>query len=300
MAEKLYYFCPGVSYYRLSRENDIYIQNRLTLKNYFFLLFLITAFGCNSQKNETTAEVSTDTKNTNTENNLKQSILKYPDSTLLVENLAQYYQEQGNYESAINTIAQKAETDNQNHRWYNMMGWLYYEMDDTTKAITNYEKAIDLYPDPQYVISLGALYAGRGNPQALAMADALLMADKANVTKEGNFIKGLYYDAIGDKKQAISYYDKCLAESYSFVNAYLQKGLALIDLNKMPEALEAFNKGIAVQNNFPEAYFYKGYVLEQMKKPEEAKDAYAKALLYDSQYTEATNALNRLNKTTIN
>jgi len=254
------------------------------------LLLVLTACNAKTEEKKTTqpAENSKETA-------LLQNVKTYPDSAILVEDLIQYYREAGNYDLAIATTKRYSTKEPNNARWWDIQATLHYENEDTLNAISSFEKALSIYPDPQYVISLGTLYASIGNAKALEMADALLMATKADAQKEANFIKGLYYSNIKAFAKAVDFFDKCLNLNYTFMSAYIEKALALDGLGKYDVALQVLEKAILVQNSFDEAYFYKGYILEKLNRKREAAEAYQSALLYAPDYTEAKVALAKLN-----
>ncbi|MEO7265389.1 MAG: tetratricopeptide repeat protein [Ferruginibacter sp.] len=228
------------------------------------------------------------------EQQLKNEIVSHPDSLLLTENLVQYYRDNGNYGAAIKTVNSAINKDSINPRLWDMAATLHFENRDTLSSIIAFEKAIDIYPDPVYIISLGTLYAQTKNEKALALADALLMASKSKADKEAYFIKGLYYNYTGNKNKAIVFFDKCLSLSYTFMDAYREKAIALYDLDKYNEALAVLDKAVTLQNNFDEGYFYMGRCLEKLNRKQEAVEAYQKALMYDPGYSEAKDALAKL------
>jgi tetratricopeptide (TPR) repeat protein len=165
---------------------------------------------------------------------------------------------------------------------------------DTALAIKALEKAIGILPDPQYIIAIGALYAETSNPLALDMADALLIGSKAKAEKEAYFIKGLYYSYKSEKEKSIPFFDKSIAASYTFMEAWLEKALALYDLKKYKEAADVLEKAITVQNNFDKGYYYLGQCYEKLNRTDEAIQAYQMALNYDPNYVEIKDALGRL------
>lgn len=228
------------------------------------------------------------------EQQLKNAITQFPDSALLTENLIQYYREAGNYGQAISVINNAIKKDSSNARLWDIKATLDIENNDTLASIQSFEKAIAFYPDPKYIISLGTLYAQTKNASALQMADALLLATKANADKEAYFIKGLYYSFTNNKQKAISFFDKCLSLSYTYMDAYIEKALALYDLAKYTEALAVLDKALTLQNNFEEGYYFRGRCLEKLSRPMEAVEAYQMALSYDPQYVEAKEALAKL------
>ncbi len=219
---------------------------------------------------------------------------KYPDSALLVEELTQYYRENGNYTSAIATITKALDRDSSNARFWDIKGTLHIENADTLLSLQALERSVDLNPQPDVIISLGILYAQTKNPNALAVADGLILADKAKAEKEALFIKGLYFSNIGEKDRAIALFDQCLALNYSFMEAYREKAIALYDLGKYKEAVTVLEKAITLQNNFDEGYYFMGRCYEKLKDIPKAIEAYQTALMYDPNYIEARDALGKL------
>jgi tetratricopeptide (TPR) repeat protein len=140
------------------------------------------------------------------------------------------------------------------------------------------------------------LYAQTKNPLALEMADALLIGNKAGAEKEAYFIKGLYFSFRNEKEKSIIFFDKSLAISYTFMEAYLEKAIALYDLKKYNESIEVLKKAVTVQNNFDRGYYYLGRNFEKLNQPENAADAYQTALMYDPDYAEAKDALSKLGR----
>lgn len=258
-----------------------------------YLLFFIAVFciSCNSNDN-TAKENNYDTLSR--EQLLKNDVAHYPDSSILTENLVQYYRDAGNYDTAIAIVNNSLKKDSNNDRWWDIKATLQIENDDTTGSIHSLEKAVNIYPDPQYLISLGILYAQTKQPKALQLADSLIINKKAAADKEGNFIKGLFYSYTNQKQKAITYFDTCLSISYTYMDAYIEKALALYDLTKYTEALAVLDKAVTLQNNFEEGYYYRGKCLEKLNRPFQAIEAYEMALAYAPDYTEAKDALIRL------
>lgn len=227
---------------------------------------------------------------------LKNAVINFPDSFLLVENLIQYYREAGNYSQALNITNDQLKKDSTLLAWWNIKATLHYENGDTVSAINSFEKAVSIEPSPEILISLGALYAQVGDPKALLISDALKLADKAKVEKEALFIKGLYYNYSGQKQKAIPFFDACLQLDYTYMFAYREKGIALYDLARYADALKVLEKAVTLQNSFEEGYFWIGRCYEKLGRPAEARDAYRKAVMYDKDYVEAKDALIRMSK----
>jgi Putative Zn-dependent protease, contains TPR repeats len=228
------------------------------------------------------------------EKSLKNAIATYPDSLGLREELIDYYRNIGNYDSALAITNQAIQKDSNVAELWDIKATLHFENEDTMASIKAFETAINIYPLPEYLISLGTLYAQTKNKKALMIADALILANKAKAQKEAIFIKGLYYNYTGDKKKAITLFDSCLRIDYTYMFAYREKAIALYDQGKYEEAVKVLTRAVTVQNNFDEGYYWLGQCYEKLNRKDEAIESYQKALLYDKDFVEAREALERL------
>lgn len=265
------------------------------MKHLTFLFFFITItfFSCNNNE-----ESSKSTETITEEQKLINDYKQHPDSSVLFENLLQYYSENGQYDKGISTIDDAIKNDSLNARLWDIRSSLSIQKGDTMQAIRSLEKAIDLVPAPAMIVSLGALYAETRNPMALEMADALIIGDKAGAEKKAYFIKGLYYSFNNEKEKAIPFFDKCISIDYTFMEAYLEKAIALYDAGKYRASADVLEKAVKLQNGFERGYYYLGRAYEKLARIDDARNAYETAILYDKEYTEAIGALNALNNGT--
>lgn len=260
---------------------------KLILRSLALLIFIIS---CNNQDH---AKENSETGATR-EKILKDSILKFPELLLLKEELIQLYRDSAEYDKAIATSNDALQKDSLNARLWDIKATLHFENDDTLNAIAAFETALKLNPSPRYLILLGSLYAQTKNTRALLIADALSKTKLAETEKEAFFIKGLYYNFTGDKKNAIVFFDKCLNLDNRHMFAYREKGIALYDMGKYEDAVTVLDKAVTLQNNFDEGYYWLGRCLEKLNKPNEAIEEYKMALLYAPDYVETKDALTRL------
>lgn len=263
--------------------------NFFKMRNGILACFMLLA-ACNQSEKGTAAHSALPPK----EQELTEMVNRYPDSAILLENLVQYYRDNGDYGSAIQRMGNALQKDSTNARFWDIMATLQFENNDTLAAIRAFEKSVDLYPKPDVIISLGVLYAQTQNPKALAIADGLIQADKAAAQKEASFIKGLYYSYSGNKQKAIPFFDACLGLDYTFMNAYQEKAIALYDLGQYAQSIDVLTRATTLQNNFETGYYWLGRNYEKINKPAQAIEAYQTALLYDPQFIEAKDALGRL------
>lgn len=255
-----------------------------------FLAIIIFSSCSNAVKEQPVTQLQTPMQ----EKEMKDAIDKYPDSMLLRLTLIKYFENNGNYDLAIAETNKVLQNDSANLLFLNKKADLLYLNYDTLNAIKIYEKSIEIHPDPKIIISLGICYAQTQNPNALVMADALLIGKKSRAEKEAFFIKGLYYSYINQKQKAIPFFDKCLNLDYTYMPGYLEKGVALYDLNKYEEALLVFDRAVTVQNKFDEGYYWMGRCFEKLNKPNDAGESYRTALLYNPDFVEAKDALAKL------
>jgi tetratricopeptide (TPR) repeat protein len=261
------------------------------IKNIFFLFIIAIALlqACSN------APASTEAASIPAaEKQLRGDIEKHPDSLLLKENLIQYFRDNSNYGQAIAETEKAIQKDTANARLWDIKATLLFEKADTTGAIKAFEKAIAIEAQPEYIISLGLLYAQTKNPLALVMANGLLQAPKAKAEKQALFIKGFYYSYKGEYQHAISFFDNCLAIDYRNTDAYKEKAICLYNLARYEEAIQSLEKAVALQSTFDEAYYWMGRCYEKLGDTKEAISNYQNAVQVDPGYAEAKDALARL------
>ncbi|MBN9351320.1 MAG: tetratricopeptide repeat protein [Chitinophagaceae bacterium] len=225
---------------------------------------------------------------------LSNEVAQYPDSAILVQKLIEAYREQGNYDSAIAVAKRSIVTDTSNAYLFNILATLYFENTDTVNAIHALQKAIEIYPLPEYYVALGTVYAEMKNKDALMIADLLLKNPGEKNHDDAYFIKGMFYNYAGSPQNAIKELDSCLDLNYTYMYAYREKAIALSALNKNDLALKALKRAVTLQNNYDEGYYYMGKIYEKLHQNDSAMQSYQNALLYDNNYSEAKEALDSL------
>lgn len=225
---------------------------------------------------------------------LKKSIAQYPDSLQLRDSLITYYANNQNYDAALAATDSLLGRDSTIAYFWDVKARLHGLNDDTAQAIRALERAAALNPLPEYLMSLGYLYADTKNDKALVIGDALLYADKANAAKEALLIKGIYYSKAGDKQKAIGQFDQAIKIDYTFMLAYREKAMVLYDLGKYNDALQLLTKATTLRNSFDEGYYWMGRCSEKLGNLAKAAEYYQLALAYSPDYIEAKDALEKL------
>jgi tetratricopeptide (TPR) repeat protein len=279
--------CQDVNIHRLN-----FAPANLFMKRLSHIIFIAVLFpACNNAvKEQPVTEIQVPVQ----EKELQDAVAKYPDSIPLRKLLITYYEENQSAELAMKEIDNTLKKDSTDAGLWDKKASIYLYNDDSLNAIKAYNKAIDIFPDPQFIMSVGMLYAFRKNDTALAMANALLMGKNANAEKEALLIKGVYYSAINEKQKAITFFDNCIAINYTYLSAYLQKGITLFEMAKYEDALKVFDRAVTLQNKFDEGYYWMGRCFEKLNRTNDAIESYRSAILYNPDYVEAKDALGRL------
>jgi tetratricopeptide (TPR) repeat protein len=258
------------------------------LPHIIFIAFLFSA--CNNAGKE---QPVTQLPEPEQEKEMKDAIAKYPDSIPLRKLLIKYYEDKQDAEHAMKEIDNTIKIDSNDDGLWDRKAAIYLYNDDSANAIKAYNKAVEIFPDPQYIMSVGMLYAFRKNDTALAMADGLLIGKNANAEKEAFLIKGVYYSAINKKQKALTFFDSSLNVNYTYMPAYLQKGITLFEMGKYEETIKVFTKATTLDNSFSEGYYWMGRSYEKMKDNNNAIENYRLAIQYDPDYVEAKDALGK-------
>lgn len=181
-------------------------------------------------------------------------------------------------------------------------GLLYIKADaleksgDTAAAILHYQKAIQQAGVfDEAAVRLANLYAETGNKAALPLCDQLLQqATAVRLRSEILHIKGIYYGKVRQFSQAMAVYDQIIREDYSYLDAYIEKGLLYFDQADYEKALAAFRTSTTVKNSFADGYYWMARTEEKLGRTEAAIANYKRCLALDQSFTEARDALRRL------
>jgi len=257
----------------------------ITISTFFALI------SCNNTGDDATASST----QLSPKESLKSAIRQFPDSLTLVQSLIEMYRDEDEYDSALALTDMQIKKDSGNAYLWNMRATLLFENEDTANAIRSLEHAINIYPLPEYLVALGTVYAEVKNPKPLMIADALLKGNRVKMGKDAMFVKGLYYSYMNDKQKAINYFDSSLHMDFTYMFSYREKAIALYDLGKYAEAADVLKKAVTIRNNFDEGYYWMGKCYEKLGRREEAVQSYQTALLYDKNFSEAREALDKIN-----
>jgi tetratricopeptide (TPR) repeat protein len=113
-----------------------------------------------------------------------------------------------------------------------------------------------------------------------------------------DFIAGIYHSRTGNTVKAIQLFTNCIANNYTYMEAYMEIGFIYYDKKQFSDALKIFETAVAVKNNYPDGYYWLGKTHEANKNGNAAIENYEKALSLDPKLMEAEQAISRLKNAT--
>lgn len=247
-------------------------MNRLCI----YLLSGSFFFACNGGDKPEQSEKAADLAAVAT---LQKKLQLAPDSLGIRYQLMNALAKTGDYKAAILQNDTLLLDDDGNAPVLYRRGSILLESGDTAAAITALKQSSAVAPMfSEPLLQLAAIYANQGNAEAVQIADTLIKgSQEIRTTSQARFIKGLYYSNINNNPAALAAFDECIQNDYTFLEAYIEKGLLLFDEKRYQEALPVFERAIQVSNTFAEAYYQAGRTQEALGNEAAAKDYFQKA-----------------------
>ncbi len=219
---------------------------------------------------------------------------KFPSNSSFPEMLGELYQQSGKMKEAVGIYDNILQADSLNFEAWYEKGLLLEKNGDTAGAIQSLKKAYAITPVNTYSLELAHLYAEKKDPAALPLCDAVLRKDSTHELLDPFFIKGIYFSNTLQYKKAVIQFDSCIDRDWKFTDAYLEKGIALFKQKQYEPALESFRMTIKVSDTYPDGYFWIGRCYEATGDKTQAILYYQQALGLDKDFTEAADAIKRL------
>ncbi|MGI8634342.1 MAG: tetratricopeptide repeat protein [Segetibacter sp.] len=269
---------------------DIYF---CAMKKLIFIF--ITASFIASCSNHDKAATAVDEAKLRVIDDLSKQVRENPDSAGLRMKLVNSFDSLKMYKEAIAQTDSLLKRDNHNNGLWFTKGQLQEDNRDTAAAILSYEKALNIYPSIEAQLSLANLFAETKNPNALKICrNASAMGLGRETDASCNFIAGIYFARIGEKKQALQLFDKAINDNYTLMEAYMEKGFIYYDSHNYQQALQTFETALTINKTYADAYYWKGKCNEAMGNKPEAVLNYKRSLGLDKQLKEAQEAITRL------
>lgn len=271
-------------------------------KTKIFVFFLLLLVACNtSDKKTSTVTDSAKDKNINEVKpypelvqQLITSVQQQPDSTGLRFKLAVALDSIGAYNEALHQMDTLLKKDSTNFGLWYANGEIAEDAKDTSRAMMSYAKAISIYASPNALLSLANLYAEKKNDKSLQITKQIKeMSLGREYDAHCEFITGVYYARTGNRSKALQYFDACIADNYTYMPAYIEKGLVYFDNKQYREALNIFTFASTVNALDSDPYYWEGRCYEQMNVKDSAALRFKQSLRLQDD-TETRIALKRV------
>lgn len=207
---------------------------------------------------------------------------------------ARNYQEAGQYDKAVAIADQMLQKYPGQLDALGIKADILKEQGRQQEALALLEKAYRLQPrDKETAYNLAFEYAEAKSPKALSLTDTLIKYDKTETVARAWYIKALYYNKIGNEKEALRYYDSSQTADYNFLDTYLDKGQLLFRQKKYEQALKTFAIGQKFSPGTGIFYLWIAKSQEALGQKADAKMNYERAFALDNGLTEAKEAAER-------
>jgi tetratricopeptide (TPR) repeat protein len=264
----------------------------------FLFIFLAGLAACNnsSSPKKEAVIITPPNKFSAAADSLNKLVLQYPDSVIYRQQLILQLEQDNQFDEALkhnDTLLKKI--GNNPVIWLNR-GALLEAKNDTANAIIAYENAVTLQSNNQEAsLRLAKLYAETKNEKALQLIDFLFKNQLAfGYETDLILMRGIYYRNNKEFDKALTCFTQCINDKYSFLDAYIEKGVLLYELKKYKESIAVFEKATTVNNTFADGYYWIARNEEALNKQKEAIENYKRALALDQSFEEAREALKRL------
>ena len=145
------------------------------------------------------------------------------------------------------------------------------------------------------MLALANLYAEQKNDRAIFFCSRVKeLGLGRDYDASCAFIIGVYYARKHDMNNALKYFDECITNSYTYMEAYIEKGLLYFDAQQYDKALQVFQMASTVNNLYADAYYYQARCYEMMNKKDSAVTFFKQSLQIDPTMKEAREHLKQL------
>ena len=167
--------------------------------------------------------------------------------------------------------------------WWFAKGSVAEDAQDTATAIMSYTFASHIYPSPDALLSLANIYAERKSDSAIYYCSQVRSLNMGReFDAHCDFITGVYYARTNNKQKALQYFDDCIHANYTYMDAYIEKGLVYFDKGNYTEALQVFKLASTINNLYADAYYYQARCYEMMNMKDSAVLRFKQSLQLDN------------------
>lgn len=217
-----------------------------------------------------------------------QQLKNFPDSTGLRLQYAFALDSLNQFKEALKQMDFLTGRDSANYGLWFAKGNIAEDAADTLLALKSYARAAHLYESPDVLLALANLYAEqKDNRSILYCSRVKALGLGREYDAHCAFITGVYYARKHDMGSAVKYFDECISYSYTYMEAYIEKGLLFFDAKQYDKALSIFQFAATVNNLYADAYYYQARCYEMMNNKDSAVLFFKQSLQIDPTLKEA-------------
>lgn len=222
-------------------------------------------------------------------------VRQYPDSAGLRLKLAISLDSIQAYKEALTQMDSLIYKDSLNYGLWYTNGRIAEDSGDTLQAMQSYDRAIRIYPSADAMLSLANLYAEQKNERALIIcSNVKRLRLGREYDAHADFISGVYNARTKNIPAALKFFDACIANDYTYMEAYIEKGLVYFDSKQYREALNVFSFASKVNALDPDPYYWLGRCYEMMNVKDSAVLRFKQSLNLNKGDKATQDALKRL------
>jgi len=225
--------------------------------------------------------------------NYEKAIALQPDFIDAKIKLADLYYITKEHEKSINLANSILALDKSNAYAYHLRAMNYKDVGDTLKAITNFQKAIELdNNDYDSYMILAKILLAQKNKLALEYINACLRIRPNDA--DAFFARATFWQNERKFKMALMDYGRVIEKNADYFECYYNVGYINFETGFLKEAIHNFDICVRMMNDFLPAYYMRGLCYEALKDFENAKLNYEFVLKADPNYKLAIAGMKRL------
>jgi formylglycine-generating enzyme required for sulfatase activity/tetratricopeptide (TPR) repeat protein len=218
-------------------------------------------------------------------NYLKNIVLKHPKYVDAYDHLAWAYFNNQKMEEALDILNRALNLDHRNISLLNLRGGVHLMLKDDIKALSDYERLIDLDPEnTSYYFNTGQILLSLNLiNQAIERYNELIKIEKGE--KAGSFfLRGKAYEKKGEEDKALEDYQKCIEIDNKSTSCYFDSISILIKNEKNYSALNLINDLLKIEPDNIRASYKKAIIFYDIGKFNEAITLYTKLIKLEPDY----------------
>ena len=217
-------------------------------------------------------ETVQDKQNVNIVRNTEKNIFTSNDYVLT----GNKYFDKGEVEKAISAYNKAIELYKNNAVAYNNRGYLFYTVEENNKALKDFDRAIKISSDYKYAFFNRAnTYSTIGNYQK-AISDYYMVTNLDSKFELAYVNLGNIFLKLKKRTEAEENYSKAL-ELNKDAETYFMRGHIYLLENKYEKAINDYSRAIEIKPDFGNAYFSRGIAYESTKQLNKAIQDFNKA-----------------------